>query len=166
MGDHARRESIDVILPVRDRRIALAHRFGHLVPQHHRVLQRVRLGRACQHPPRAPCGDLEAVADDPVDAVPREKAGLLGNLVRRPDVKPPPDARVFALGVLADAHHIDVARAAVGERRRQAGQQSHRPEVHVLVEALPEGQNQLPHRHVIGDTRRADRPEVNGVERR
>ena len=59
-----------------------------------------------------------------------------------------------------------ISRLEHGERRRQAGQQSHRPEVHVLVEALPEGQNQLPHRHVIGDTRRADRPEVNGVERR
>ena len=64
-------------------------------------------------------------------------------------------------------HTMSMSRApAVGERRREAGQQPHRAEVHVLVEALPKRQNQLPHRHVIGDPWRADRAEVDGVERR
>ena len=88
------------------------------------------------------------------------------HFVRRADVHAAADARVLALGVLAHADHVDVGRRAVRERRGQAGQQPHRPQVHVLLEALPERQQQIPHGDVIGNCRRSDRAEIDGVERR
>ena len=42
------------------------------------------------------------------------------------------------------------AGAAVGERRGQARQQPHRPQVDVLLEPLAERQEQIPDRDVIG----------------
>ena len=86
--------------------------------------------------------ELEGVAQDPLDAVPREHAGLLGHLVRRAAMDAAADARVLAFGVLAHADHVDVGRAAVRERRGEAGQQPHRPQVDVLIEALAERQDQ------------------------
>ena len=56
------------------------------------------------------------------------------------------------------------AGAAVGERRGQPGEQPHRPQVDVLIEALAERQEQVPDGDVIGHRRRADRAEVDGVE--
>ena len=97
--------------------------------------------------------------------MPREDAGLLRHFVRRADVNAAAEARVFAFGVFADAHHVDVRGAAVGERRGQAGQQAHRPQVHVLVEALADRQDQIPDGDVIGHRRRADRAEIDRVER-
>ena len=51
-----------------------------------------------------------------------------------------------------------------GERACDARQQPHRPQVDVLVEPLPDRQDQLPHRHVVGHARIADRTEVDRVE--
>ena len=65
----------------------------HLVPQHHRVLQRVRLGGARQQAPRARHRQLEGVAHDALDAATGEQAGLLGDLVRRAAVQPAAEAR-------------------------------------------------------------------------
>ena len=96
--------------------------------------------------------------------LPREDAGLLGQLVRRAAVQPSADAAVLALGVLAHADHVDVGGAAAGERRRDAGQQPHRPQVHVLPEALPQRQDQLARRDVVGHARIADRAEIDRVE--
>ena len=95
----------------------------------------------------------------------REQAGLLGHFVRRADVNPAAEAGVFAFRVLAHADHVDVGRGAIGERRGEAGQQPHRPQVDVLLEALAQRQQQIPDRDVIGHRRRADRAEVDGVER-
>ena len=54
------------------------------------------------------------------------------------------DAGVLALGVLAHADHVDVGRAASASGDVEAGQQPHRPQVDVLLEALPQRQDQLP----------------------
>jgi hypothetical protein len=54
MGDHPRRERVDVYLRMLDGRVVLPHDLGDLVPQHHRMGQRVRLGRARQHLARPP----------------------------------------------------------------------------------------------------------------
>ena len=55
-------------------------------------------------------------------------------------------------------------RFASGER--DPGQQPHRPQVDVLIEALAERQDQLPHGDVSGTDGCADRAEVDRVERR
>ena len=51
-----------------DVREVLRHVGGDLVPQHHRVLQRVRLRGAGEHLSRPRLGELEGVADDALDA--------------------------------------------------------------------------------------------------
>ena len=110
MRDHPRRERVDVVLPVLDGRVVLPHDLGDLVPQHHRVRERVRLGRAREHLPRPLRGDLEAVAENAFDAVPREDADLLRHFVRRAAMNAAADAGVLALRVLAHADHVDVRR--------------------------------------------------------
>src|SRR5437660_7983463 len=102
------------------------------------MLQRVRLRGARKHPPRALASGFEAVADDSLDAAPREDAGLFGDFMRRTGVHAAADAGVLAFRVLADADHVDVRRAAVGERRGETRQEPHRTEVHVLIESLAE----------------------------
>jgi len=57
---------------------------------------------------------------------------------------PPADAGIFALGVLADAHHVDLAGALVAQWAGDAAQQLDRPQVDVLVERLADGQQQAP----------------------
>ncbi len=105
------------------------------------------------------------MAHDALDAVPGEDAGLLRHFVRRADVETSADAGVLAFRILAHAHHVDVGGAASGERRAETRQQPHRPQIHVLVEALADRKNQIPDRDVIGYGRRANRAEIDGVER-
>jgi hypothetical protein len=136
-----------------------------LIPQHHRMLQGVRFGRAREHLPRPRLRQAERVAGNPLDALSREDAGLLGHLVRRAAVQPSADAAVLALRILAHADHVDIFGAAARERRRDAWQQPHRPQIHPLSEPLTQRQDQLTRRDVIGDTRIADRAEINRVER-
>ena len=83
--------------------------------------------------------------------------------MRRADVDAPADAGVLTLGVLADAHHVDVGRSAVGERGGEASQQAHRPQVDVLIEALTDAEQQVGG-DAIRHRRRADGAEVDRVE--
>ena len=76
----------------------------------------------------------------------------------------PPMPAVLAFGVLAHADHVDVGGAAVGQRRGDAGQQPHRPQVDVLAEPLAQRQDQVARRDVVGDARVADGAEVDRVE--
>jgi hypothetical protein len=69
-------------------------------------------------------------------------------------------AAVLTFGVLAHADHVDLGGTAIGERRRDAGHQSHRPQVHPLPELLSQRQDQLTRRDVIRDARVADRAEI------
>ena len=54
VGHHARGQRVHVVLPHRDLRVLARDLRHHLVPQHHRMLQRVRLGGARQQPARPP----------------------------------------------------------------------------------------------------------------
>ena len=156
MGHHARGDGVHVVLAVLDVGIVLARRSS-ATSSHSTIAWRsafdlvalasILRGRFARH--------LEAVAEDPLDAVPREEAGLLGDFVRRADVDAAAEPGVLALGVLAHADHVDVGRRAVRERRRQAGKQPHRPQVDVLLKALAQRQQQIPHRDVIGNRRRS-----------
>ena len=164
IGDHPRRQRVDVILAPRHRRVVLRHFVDHLVPQHQRIVQRVRLGRAGEQLARPLHRGLEAVARDPLDPVAREHAQLLRDFLRPSHVKPSADPAVLPLGVLADADHVDVGRGPSRERRIHAGDEAHRPQVDVLIEALADRQDQLPDRDVVRHGRIADRAEVDRVE--
>ena len=97
MRDHAGAQRVDVVLAQLDVRELLGNVGHHLVPQHHGVLQRIRLGGARQHLARTRLRQLERVARDPLDAMAGEDASLLGNLLRRAAVKSSADAAVLAL---------------------------------------------------------------------
>jgi hypothetical protein len=76
------------------------------------------------------------------------------------------DRRILAFGVLADDDEVDVAGLAVGERRRDAGHQLARAQVHVLVELAAEQDERAPQRHVVGHGGGpADRAVVDRLER-
>src|SRR5262245_47636087 len=79
-------------------------------------------------------------------------------------MQPAADAAVLTLGVLAHADHVDVGGAAPGQRRRDAREQAHRSQVDPLAEALPQRQDQLSSRYVIGDSRITNRAEVDRVK--
>ena len=96
MRDHARRQRVDVVFAILDRRIVLPHRLGHFVPEHHRVRQRIRLGGAGEQAARPPRGQLETVAENPFDAVAGEHAGLLRHFVIGPAMNAAADAGVLA----------------------------------------------------------------------
>src|SRR5581483_2637159 len=66
---------------------------------------------------------------------------------------------------LADEEHVDVRRAAAGERARDPLEEPRRADVRPQVEPLPDREDQPPERDVVGDGRVADRPHQHGVVR-
>ena len=135
-----------------------------LVPEHVAEARGVRLRRARDHAaPRL--GLLERVAQHPLDARAGEDAHLDRDLARQRPVRPAADACVLALGVLAHEEHVDVGRAATGERAGDAFEQARRPEVRPEVEPLAEVEDQPPQRDVVGDRRVADRAHQDRVVR-
>ena len=164
MGNHARGDRVDVILPILDRGVVLTHTVGHFVPEDHRVPQRVGFGCARQQPAWPLHGQLEAVTEDPLDAVTRKQARLLSDFLGRSHVHAAPEAGVLALAVLAHADHVDIRGSTVRQRRGEPGQEPHRAEIDVLLESLAQRQQEVPHGDVIGDGRRADGPEVDRIE--
>ncbi len=76
--------------------------------------------------------------------------------------------RVFALGVLAHDHEVDIACLAVGERARHAVEQARRAQVDVLVEFATELQQRAPQRdvvgHRVGPAHRAEQQRIHAGE--
>ena len=81
---------------------------------------------------------------------------MRGDFVRRALVHEALDAAVEVLGVLADDDEVDVGRAFVAQRRLDAGEQLHGPQVDVLVEAEAEVEEQLALEDAGGDVGMAD----------
>ena len=75
----------------------------------------------------------------------------------------PADAGIFALGVLAHDHPVELRPRHVAQRARDARQDAGRPHVGVLVERLADREPQAPQRDVVGHVRRADRAEKDRV---
>ena len=73
------------------------------------------------------------------------------------------DGRVFALGVFAHDVEVDIGLGAAGQRGAHAGQQLAGAQVHVLVEAAADRDQQAPQRDVVGHAGPADRAEQDGV---
>ena len=111
----------------------------------------------------AGAGELEGVAHDPVAAAPREHRFLHRHFVFGAAIEPAADFRVFALVVLAHDIKIDVARRAVAQRRLDPGEEPHRTQVDVLVEAAPQRDQQAPQRDMVRHLGVTDRAEINGV---
>ena len=70
---------------------------------------------------------------------------------------------VFALGVLAHHHEIDLAALGPGQRRCHAGIEIRRAHVGVLIEGAADGQQQAVERDVVGNLGMAHGAQQNGV---
>ena len=73
------------------------------------------------------------------------------------------DLGIFALVVLADDQHVDVARLLAGERRGHAVEQADRADIGILLEVAADRHEQRPQRHRVGHGRPADRAEEDRV---
>jgi len=117
---------------------------------------------------RAVAADSGAIGGDlseefQVIAATGEDARLQRDLRRKPVVRPAADARVLALRVLAHDVEVDLVRRAVGERRAHAGQQPAGAQVHILVEAAADRDEQAPERDVVRHPRPADGAEEDRI---
>ena len=111
-----------------------------------------------------PVGVVEGKAHDALRGGSREHNGLQSHFLGPLPVHPPAYAGVLALRVFADAYHVDGVPLGVAQGRGHAVELAHGPQVHVLVEALADGQQQAPQRYVVGDGGAAHRPHQNGFE--
>ncbi len=108
---------------------------------------------------------VEGVLEDAVDAAAGEHRFLQHELVVGAFEHAPAQGGIFALGVLADHHEVDVAGLLVRQRAGYSGEQAHRADVHVLVEVAAELEQGAPQRDVVRDfVGPADGAEVQGVE--
>ncbi len=162
--DEVRREDVDVVLVSRNVRIVGGHGAEAFVPEGHGVDDAVRLGRRGEVLLRPSAGEVERVAHDAVHPVAGEDGLLDRDLPLRALEEPAADLRVLTLGVLPHDHEVDVLRRAAGQRRSNARQQAHRPQIHVLVEASADGYQQAPERHVVRHLGVAHGAEKDGVE--
>ena len=109
---------------------------GDLVPHHHGMALRVRLGDHGQELARPRLRQPEGEAHDALDAGAGEHRDVGGRFQRRALVHAAADAGVLALGVLAHDHPVELAAVDVAQRRGDAGQHAGRPHIGVLVEGL------------------------------
>ena len=111
---------------------------------------------------------LAGIVERPADAALAAFAGvdgrLHGHFVGRVLLEESAHAHVHVLGVLADHDEVDVLGALAGQRRFHAGEQFHRPEVDVLIEAEPQFQEQALFEDAGGDLRMAHGAQQNGRE--
>src|SRR6185295_16040343 len=97
-----------------------------LVPEHHGVVERVRLG-ARYELLLALHGQVEGIADDAFGALAGEDRGLHHDLIRGARPQASTDAAVLALRVLADADEVDLLRCAIAEGALDTRQELDRP---------------------------------------
>src|SRR5262249_36744874 len=158
-----RGQDVDVILLDSHVGIVLGHGAHTLVPERHRVNDAVRLRGRSQLAAWPRAGKFEGVAQDAIDAAAREDALLHRQLVLGAGIEAAADLRIFALVVLAHDQEIDVAGPAAGERARYALEQTHGPQIDVLLEAPADRDQQAPEGDVVRNARPANRAEKNGV---
>src|SRR5262245_33138974 len=106
--------------------------------------QCVRLGGTGEQLARSPRRHLKSVAHDPIDAMTCEEPGLFRDFMRCAAMQASAESRVFALGILSNANHVDVARRSIRQRRYQPREEAHRPQVDVLLETLAQRKQEIP----------------------
>ena len=150
MQHELRGQDVDVELIHLDLGEALPH-LGHpLIPVGHGDGDSVGLGGRGQLA-AAPLSLFEGEAQDPVDAGPGHHRLLDDGLAVGALEHLAADAGVLAFGVLADHQEVDVTGLAAAQRAGDPGQQLHRAQVDVLVEAAAELQQRVPQGDVVRD---------------
>ena len=135
-----------------------------VVPEDHRVGLCVRFGDRGEVA-LAFGRRLEGAADDAFGALPGEQTRLDGDFVVEAVVFATADVRVLALGVLAVDDEVDVAALVAPERALDALEQLVRALADVLVEPLPNREEETVERHVVGNFGVADRTEEDRIGR-
>ena len=130
-----RAQDVDVELIGANRRMVCRHCTKAFVPIRHRDRDAVRLRRRRQVLGRTRAREIERELHDSIDAFAGKNRFLKHDLALGALEHPSADRRIFPFGVLANDDEVDVAGFAICERRRDAGHQSARPQVHVLIEA-------------------------------
>src|SRR5437879_105865 len=95
-------------------------------------------------------GQLEGVTHDAVATLLGKDALLYRDLKVGVAVESSTGFRVFAFVVFANDAQINVPRRTVLDRRINALEQPHRPQVYILLEGATNGYQQSPKRNVIG----------------
>jgi hypothetical protein len=113
-------------------------------------------------PARPLSRELERKAVDARYAGPRENRNLGRDFLRQAAVCTAAASRIFAFGILANDHPVDVL--SVSQRTGDSRQHARGANVRVLIETLADRQPQSPQRHVIGNVGRPHRTEENCVE--
>jgi hypothetical protein len=146
-------------------RVTLAHLRHALIPVRHADRNAVGLGGRRQVLLRAALRQVEGKFQHAVDTGAGENRFLQHKLALRALKHPAADGRILALGIFAHYVEIDIARLFVGQRAGHARHQTHRAQVHVLVEAPAELDQRTPQRNMIRHhLRHADRAEENRLK--
>ncbi|TME67508.1 MAG: hypothetical protein E6I49_15755 [Chloroflexi bacterium] len=109
--------------------------------------------------------ELEGIADDSLDARPREAHRHARDLLRCADAGSLPLLRVRVLGVLADDRHVNLLRALSFDGGETIVVQDDGTKVHEEVEAFPKADDHVALDHSAWRVRMADRAHEHGVHR-
>ena len=134
-----------------------------LVPHHHGVTLRVRFGHDGEQLARARARERKGEAEDPLDADARHDRDVGRDLDRQAAMHASADPGIFALGILAHDHPVELRTGHMAQRALNPGQYASRTNIGVLVERLADREPQAPEADVIGHVRRANRPEIDRV---
>jgi len=146
-------------------RIVFGHLFHPLIPVGHADRQTVGFGRRSQRFAWAALRQFEGVAQDPVHAAAGKDRLLNHHFMLGAFIGAPAEGGIFAFGIFAHHVKIDIAGLFTRQRAGDAGEQTHRTQVDVLVKLTAELQQRPPQRNVVGNgIRPADGAEVDGIE--
>src|SRR3984893_13594018 len=164
MQHEIRGENVDVIFVPLYLGVVFGHRLDAFVPIRHGDRNAVGLRRRGQVLLGPRLRQFERELQDAIDADPGHHGLLRDEFAVGIGKHPPADRGIFAFGVFAHHPEIDIAGFSVGQRRRHARHQPHRPEIDVLVELPAKLYQRTPQGNVIRDLRRpADRAEIDRV---
>ena len=109
-------------------------------------------------------GQFKSKLHDAISAAPRKHRLLGGEFVFSAAIHAPADRGIFALAVFAHDPKINITDLAISQRTFDARHQTHRAQVHVLIEITTERNQQTPEGNMIGYGRRpAGRAEKNRI---
>ena len=107
--------------------------------------------------------EREGKAEDALDACTGHDRDVGRDLDRQAAMRPPADAGIFALRILAHDHPVELGAAHLAQRARYPRQDAGGTDIGILVERLADRETQAPEADVIGHLGRADGAEIDRV---
>ena len=133
---HAHRHRIDQLLVPGHVLVVVGDQGSDLIPEHHAVPLRVRLGHHGQMLPRARTRDIEREPHDPLHAAAGEDGNFGGDFFRQAAMGAAALAGIFAFRVFTHDHPVQIAFAYVPQRGRHTRQNAGRADVGILIQTL------------------------------